>query len=407
MKQQTQLRYHLIEPLRGLAAVWVFVYHFSFSQAFQNAFPYVHALLKAGDRAVPMFFVISGYCLAVAASRAALHGQSFGGFLFQRARRIYPTFWLSIVAIVATHWGIELFKAVVTGEWSSINAGRFRHYHWFDWVKIASLTQIFDQRFGIFFGRFGHVNGAYWTLGIEFQFYLIVALGLLRPRWFLPLTMGLTAVSVATYYHPSWKFPVMNSGSCIPFWSWFALGVMVHALFKHGATPERLFQGHARFVSWMVIAGIGTAFLVATLMGREIERLVFAIGFAVALWAGKAIDLPDPSQQTDRQSSLKLLNRGLCLLGAMSYSIYLMHNQASESWRTVLSLGRIRSSIIADLMCVGLTLLVCYPFYLVCEAPFLRGHKRPSNVSTPSTDTVGILHLPQRESPEDLPRKAA
>ena len=196
LKPPSQLRYHLIGPLRGLAAVWVFVFHFSFSHEFQSAFPACHALLKAGHR-VPMFFVISGYCLAAALSRAIVRGQSFRDFLMQRARRIFPTFWLSIVVIVALHFGGELLKGALTGEWNSLNFGRFRRYGWFDWIKIASLTQIFDQRFGLFYQRFGRVNGAYWTLGIEFQFYLIVALGLLRPRWFLPLTSVLTAVSLA------------------------------------------------------------------------------------------------------------------------------------------------------------------------------------------------------------------
>ena len=39
LKPPSQLRYYLIEPLRGIAAVWVFVFHFSFSHEFQIAFP--------------------------------------------------------------------------------------------------------------------------------------------------------------------------------------------------------------------------------------------------------------------------------------------------------------------------------------------------------------------------------
>ena len=407
LKPPSQLRYHLIEPLRGIAAVWVFVFHFSFSLAFQSAFPACHALLKAGDRAVPMFFVISGYCLAVALSRAIVRGQSFRDFLMQRARRIYPTFWLSIVVIIAMHWGGELLKGSLTGEWNSLNFGRFRHYDWFDWIKIASLTQIFDQRSGVFFGRFGHVNGAYWTLGIEFQFYLIVALGLLRPRWFLPLTSVLTAVSLTTYYHPNWRFYVLNSGTCVPFFSWFALGMAVHALFENGVTPERLFQRHAKLAAGITIAGLATVFLVSTLMGHEVERLVFATGFAVALWAGKSIDLPDPSQQTKSRSIRTLFNQAFCLLGAMSYSIYLIHNQTSDSWRSLLNLGGIRSSILADLMCVGLTLVCCYPFYLVCEAPFVKGKKAAPIAEIPSSDPTRILKIPSVEMSEDSSRKAA
>ena len=407
LKPPSQLRYQLIEPLRGLAAVWVFVYHFSFSHAFQSAFPSCHALLKAGDRAVPMFFVISGYCLAVALSRGIVHGQSFRDFLMQRARRIYPTFWLSIIVIVALHWGVELLKATVTGEWNSLNSERFRHYNWLDWIKIASLTQIFDQRFGVFFGRFGHVNGAYWTLGIEFQFYLVVALGLLRPRWFLPLTSVLAAVSLATYYHPEWSFYALNSGACVPFWSWFALGIMVHSLLTIGATPELLFRHRARLAAGILIASLASIFLAATLMGYAIERLVFAVGFSVALWAGKSIDLPDLAQRTERRTMSGFFHQACCLLGAMSYSLYLIHNQASDSWRSLLSLGGIRGSIVADLMCVGLTVLCCYPFYLFCEAPFVKGKKISSTSESPSIDSTRTLKIPSVEMPEDSSRRAA
>ncbi|WP_397569072.1 acyltransferase family protein [Schlesneria sp. T3-172] len=403
MKAPTQLRYHLIEPLRGLAAVWVFVFHFSFSEAFQHAFPFLHSLLKAGDRAVPMFFVISGYCLATAFGRAQKHGQSFGNFLYQRARRIYPTFWLSIAVIIAAHFGTELLKALVTGEWGAVNTSRFRHYNWFDWVKIASLTQIFDQRFGLFFGRFGSVNGAYWTLGIEFQFYLIVALGLLRPRWSLWLAAALTAVSLATFYHPVWKFHVMNTGSCIPFWSWFALGVAVHALLKNGLTPASLFRHREQWISGALVAGLGIAFLAVTAAGYEVERLVFAVGFAVALWAGKSLDLTEPAPRAAGGSLANYAYQGLCVLGAMSYSVYLLHNQASESWRSVLRLGGVQGSIIADLLCVGLTVLCCYPFYLYCEAPFLRSRRRPAIAEVPAE----ILSLPTGDEATAATRKAA
>ncbi|HEY0984736.1 acyltransferase family protein, partial [Schlesneria sp.] len=345
----------------------------------------------------------SGYCLATAFGRAQTHGHSFSNFLYQRARRIYPTFWLSIAVIIAAHFGTEFLKALVTGEWGAVNTARFRHYNWFDWVKIASLTQIFDQRFGLFFGRFGSVNGAYWTLGIEFQFYLIVALGLLRPRWSLFLAAALTAVSLATFYHPVWKFHVMNTGSCIPFWSWFALGVAVHALLKNGLTPASLFRHRERWISGALVAGLGIAFLAVTAAGYEVERLVFAVGFAVALWAGKSLDLPEPAPRAAGGSLASYAYQGLCVLGAMSYSVYLLHNQASESWRSLLRLGGIRGSIMADLLCVGLTVLCCYPFYLYCEAPFLRSRRRPVNAEVPAE----VLSLPTGDEATAAIRKAA
>lgn len=373
MKTVSQLRYRLIEPLRGLAATWVFLFHYQFSSEFQRTFPHCHALLKSGDRAVPMFFVISGYCLAAAADRARAENESCGRFILRRAWRIFPAYWLSIVTIIVSHWLMVRLTISQTGGLDIFLDGRFRHYEWFDWLKIVTLTQIFDQRFGLFFARFGYINGAYWTLGIEFQFYLVVALSLVKPRWFLPLTAVLSAISVAMYYHPQWSFELLNIGSCLPYWSWFALGILVFVLFQQGWTPERVFGRHAKWTSCVALTATSVAFTTAVLSGFEVERLVFASGFAAMLWAAKSIDLPGAKQLGTLSFRRRAPAQLIFGVGAMSYSLYLMHNQAVDCFRRLLILAGFRGAIQADLLCVALTLLFCYAFYRVCEAPFLKG----------------------------------
>ena len=251
-------RYQALDPMRGLAALWVFLYHYQFCPGFQENFPCLHQFLKVGDRGVPMFFVISGFCLGLAGSRAIAKQDSVGQFLYRRAKRIYPAFWCAALLICLlrfTGW-------VVTSCWIPIDehpvpAG-FSAYNWINWVKVVTLIRIFDPNAGIWFGRFGSINGAFWTLAIEFQFYLVVALAVWRPRWRVWILGGVTLFSIPAYFWARMFFPCVTYGLFLPFWSWFAFGLGLYALLSHDIVPSKVFGRGASAVS---LAGI-TALLV-------------------------------------------------------------------------------------------------------------------------------------------------
>ncbi|WP_042694571.1 acyltransferase [Azospirillum sp. B506] len=64
MSTQTNPRHlHSLTPLRGIAALWVVLYHYSF-QYFPNLHPdsYTH-LVQKGYLAVDLFFMLSGFVL--------------------------------------------------------------------------------------------------------------------------------------------------------------------------------------------------------------------------------------------------------------------------------------------------------------------------------------------------------
>ncbi len=85
------------------------------------------------------------------------------------------------------------------------------------------------------------------------------------------------------------------------------------------------------------------------------------------------------------------MNRGLILLGAMSYSLYLVHNEliaALLRLSTHLSLGR---SILMDLVIIAATCVICYPFYRLCEAPVLKLCSR-KRIAPPAKTEIAVAN---------------
>src|SRR5262245_15783623 len=112
---RSAIRFHLLDPLRGLAALWVFTFHYGFSPAFRGNFPALSSIFSEGHLGVPMFFVISGYCLMASVRIARRDGDTVLSFLWRRSVRIFPAYWCSIAVVVAVPFVIEGLSALKTG----------------------------------------------------------------------------------------------------------------------------------------------------------------------------------------------------------------------------------------------------------------------------------------------------
>ncbi len=72
--------------------------------------------------------------------------------------------------------------------------------------------QVFYPDGGGLSGKFTRLNAVYWTLAIEFQFYLVVMLALvLRKRFYLTL-LATTALSLPFLPYPATR----NTGIFLP-----------------------------------------------------------------------------------------------------------------------------------------------------------------------------------------------
>lgn len=171
-------RLYGLDLLRFCAAASVFVYHQALNGRTVSGFPPTSALLseigRYGYVGVHLFFVLSGFVILATALRT-----DGAGFLAGRFARIFPTF--AFCALVSM-----LALGAVEGR----EAPSFALY-------AANLTFI-PQAFG-----FQWIDGVFWTLRYELQFYGFVFLLLMtgqlrRLGWYLTwLWLGIAALQAA------------------------------------------------------------------------------------------------------------------------------------------------------------------------------------------------------------------
>src|SRR5947209_6091334 len=98
-------RYESLDAWRGVACLFVVVGHCTiYTTAYaEPADPFQYlgnqalALFRWMVVGVPMFFVISGYCVTAAAYTAQARSHRFSTFMYRRARRIYPPYYFLLL----------------------------------------------------------------------------------------------------------------------------------------------------------------------------------------------------------------------------------------------------------------------------------------------------------------------
>jgi peptidoglycan/LPS O-acetylase OafA/YrhL len=296
-----------LDVLRAFAILTVFAFHFFTITFHTQSVPWAgdardYAAWPFGAWCVPLtwgwigvalFFVLSGFCIHLSFLRKP-GGFGVGDFYGRRFLRIYPAY---LAALAAFSLFIFLFRPPGT-----LTA--------FQFVTHLLLVHNFSAR------SFFMINGAFWSLAVEFQFYLLYPLLLLgRSRCNLPICLAaalalnvlgqtILAWTVPLPYFsvdPAWSFPLMT-------WCGWILGACLAESFVR---RERLFR-HGW--TWMGVAFV--LFMVALhdrpLIGQS--YLFAAVFFAAFMDVYLAWERP-----------VTRVERLLIPIGLVSYSLYLWH----------------------------------------------------------------------------------
>jgi peptidoglycan/LPS O-acetylase OafA/YrhL len=378
------MRYPLLDPLRGLAALWVASHHLVFSTG-QPVGPYWWPAC-VGYFGVTLFFVISGYCLTAAARRSARHAESVPRFLLRRGVRIYPPFWGSVAVAVAVYAGLALsglspvtpYEGYIRSAWRGLDPA--------GWGGLLTLGAVFRPGGELPWQKFGAVNLAYWSLAVEVQFYAVVGLALLAPRWFYPALAAVTVGSLPFLFDEA----AYRSGWFVPHWPFFALGVGLYAALERGWTAARLPRaGRLAVVAagvGLVADGLARGPLVPEGGMREVIRgtFGFAVGLTLLLWVRWR---PAGPEVAPRGPAAAAADR----LGAMSYTLYLLHIPLIVAVGAVLGrLVPLGTPVSFALTLVAVCLL-CYPFHRWVERPCVGWRGGAAEAHRPSrTGGTGV-----------------
>ena len=299
-----------IERLRGLAVLGVMLCHIvgqfygvdRYSPGPQRLFGW------AGQIGVALFFVVSGFCIRLPMARALAADPAarldVRRYLSHRARRILPPYWLAILV------------SILAGVLSPIGLLGGVHGPGDLLLHLLGLHTLSPT-------SFTSINGGFWTIGLEMQFYL--AYLLLANRRATPalgaaiLTFGFLAYGAASFAFPT-PSPWRQIGQeLVPatFWQWYIGAVLADAYVRHKAA----FAAAPAALSWAMRIGSGLTCLMLGLgdpVLLHVHLTYWALPFAAAALTAAALAGPD-------RSGPDLAGQALRALGRMSYSLYLLY----------------------------------------------------------------------------------
>jgi len=316
-----------VDALRGLASFSVAWFHFTHG----NPRFLPSGLLKStgeyGWLGVSMFFVISGFVIPYALNKAQYEMGQYSHFLAKRIIRLDPPYIADICLILALAYLVPLAPMFQGAPPTYTTMQLLCHLGY-----VNSLT-----------GK-PWVNPVFWSLGIEFQYYLLV--GLIFPL-LVASSRVLRLVLLATLLVPG-LFIAQRSliFASLPL---FVAGILTFQK-KIGLLSIHLFAAGLIVVfsvTWFE-SGLGTAIVV----------LVTALAIAF----------------------LKLRSKLLTWLGTISYSLYLVHVPIGGK---VVNLGSryargLYSEITVLILAVSASILAAYLLYWAVELPSQRLSSRIS-----------------------------
>lgn len=280
-------RIHTLDLLRFFAAFGVVIYHFAARPGSEYA---ISSVAKFGYLGVPIFFMISGFVIAISAQ-----GRTAYQFGVSRFARLYPGLWVGIAFTT-------LVVYLVAGTAPQA-------------IQVITNAMLINDYVGQ-----PDIDGVYWTLQTEIKFYacvfLLIAVGLFpKYKIWLSIWLGLTVL------HRLTGEPFFLGWFISPAWSpYFIAGVAMFHMSENKPGPFNL-----------------TVLIFALLLGA-IHSYESASGF---IWDATLADRLIASGLFLLSAlglvaiALRVLAIGsfhwVVTLGAMTYPLYLIHNKAGKA----------------------------------------------------------------------------
>src|SRR5690606_25277464 len=237
---------------------------------------------RYGYLGVHLFFIISGFVIFLSVRRATPRE-----FVASRVSRLYPAFWVAVLLTWAVVQGFNVQALKVSFVDMLVNLTMVPH-----WFELP------------------FVDGAYWSLAVEIQFYILVWLALkfrlmAHAEWLLAAWLAIAGINAL---RPMYPLQLWLAAQWAPL---FCVGACAYLIRMHGLSKGRLALLSASYLLALYYAVKGSGVSPATHNPWVIAAFITTFVGIFVLMAFQKISL--------RKFS------GVTLAGALTYPVYLLH----------------------------------------------------------------------------------
>src|SRR5258706_6230486 len=316
---QDKNRIAVLDFLRGIASLGVVFFHF-----FNVLNPgFLTSISYYGQLGVQVFFVISGFIIPYSLYRGGYTLRHYGTFVLKRVVRLDPPYIVTIVIIMVL--------------------GVLSWYFPFQQGPVFEVTLpqvlLHFAYINVFFG-YPWLSDVFWTLAIEFQYYLLI--GLVFPLVF----SRRLSIRLATFV---------------------ALGTLSFVIHPAAYTFYYMF---------LLFMGIWTCQFKLGLIGKKEYALLLALSTVMAVVTARVSASIAPLCGVSESLFLDMSEGVFPFLWSISYYVYLFSIPICRRVLNVLlrvtGAQSIPGRLLVIVIAMAFTILAAYLFYLLIERPAQR-----------------------------------
>lgn len=309
-----------LDWLRGIAALMVCIFHVKKYVWLSTEPNFLVRCMNQGYLGVYMFFIVSGFVIPYSMDTKNYRIKSFGTFLWKRTIRIEPPYILFILLLFL--WNIWMHYVKGWGTWQLYDLKKFL-------LNVTYLAPFFHEKWIVII---------FWTLGIEFQFYLLS--GLIQE---VMMKNGLIRYTIMVVLILVGLFIPKEYATVFHFYSFFALGFQSFLFLRRKIFLREYLITSVVLITWIFFHDFPAAAIITVL---TLPAIYF----------------------------LNVKNTVAHFFGKISYSLYLTHGLAGGAAGIFLFRYFNRGSLF--FICLGISILFAFIYYRFVEKPFLVRSKK-------------------------------
>ena len=267
------MRLSNLDELRGVAALAVTLFHCNFAADFLPHDSFLSKFVQFGDKGVQVFFILSGFVIPWSISLRKYEFSLVKEFLLRRFIRIQTPYAIALIFTILSY-----------------------HYYTEQSLQFDAKSLLANFTYLVPYTGDSWILNVAWTLGVEFQFYLLIAISL---PFFISKKASVRRITLICFISVGLIPPpnLVNPWYFFPTWApFFGVGIL---LFLFHSSKISTFECYLSFAVILCFISFKYTYLLS----------LVCLFTTIFLLLCNSIKLPST----------------LAYVGKISYSLYLIH----------------------------------------------------------------------------------